>query len=488
MKYFEKIMQIASTPSEQLGRASRFLAFQIRLWPQCVRLLIKNRANQAAAALAYYTIFGIVPLAIVALLIFQSLPGSDDIGKKLKNGVYDYLNLSTIQLPTATEGEEQLSITSKIDEIVSEFFVKAEGKGAVTIVNILLVIYAATVLLSTIETSFNNIWHVAKGRPFLNRIINYWALLTLGPILLGAGIYVTAQVTILQQFKALNFAYVDADANHSDPLENTGYVADEDANHSDPLGNTGYVVDVNGDQEGSLGIGAKAFNYLLSTIFFSLLYFVLPNAKVNFKAAFWGAAIAALVWSLAKWLFSLYVTKFIPYNELYGTLGLIPLSVFWIFVTWLIVLFGLQITYTTQHLDTLDAARLAATKKSENYFVANDMTAINIAREIAIAFEKKKAPVAGELVANKLGLPAEFAEKMYNHLIRGNILIRASEPVPGLVPATDPENIKLSDIIHAVSEAGFAQGSFEKSPSIEKITDMYKQNFEQFTLKQVLDL
>src|SRR3989339_1409436 len=109
MKYLEKLMQIASTPSEQLGRASRFLAFQIRLWPQCARLLRNNHASQAAAALAYYTIFGVVPLAIVALLIFQSLPGSTEIGGKLKNTVYDYMNLSAIKFTTTTEtGEEKV--------------------------------------------------------------------------------------------------------------------------------------------------------------------------------------------------------------------------------------------------------------------------------------------------------------------------------------------------------------------------------------------
>ncbi|MHC4194705.1 MAG: hypothetical protein ACYSQZ_01925 [Planctomycetota bacterium] len=68
------LKKILTTPTAQLGRASRFAIFQIKLWSHCARLLNKNRSGQQAAALAYHTIFGIVPLAIVTLLIFQSFP------------------------------------------------------------------------------------------------------------------------------------------------------------------------------------------------------------------------------------------------------------------------------------------------------------------------------------------------------------------------------------------------------------------------------
>ncbi len=74
--------------------------------------------------------------------------------------------------------------------------------------------------------------------------------------------------------------------------------------------------------------------------------------------------MAALIWTGAKLVFRIYVTKFIPFQAVYGILGLIPLGVLWIYVTWLIVLFGLQLTFTTQHLKTLDAAQIAKMHKS----------------------------------------------------------------------------------------------------------------------------
>ncbi|HQA89883.1 MAG TPA: hypothetical protein PK316_09555, partial [Sedimentisphaerales bacterium] len=78
------LRNLSTTPTAQLGRASRFVAFQIKLWSHCIRLLKRNRAGQQAAALSYYTIFGIIPLAIVVLLIFQSFPAYQDIGARLK--------------------------------------------------------------------------------------------------------------------------------------------------------------------------------------------------------------------------------------------------------------------------------------------------------------------------------------------------------------------------------------------------------------------
>ena len=88
------LKKLLTTPTAELGRASRFLAFQVKLWVHCGRLLRVNRAGQQAAALAYQTIFGIVPLAIVMLLMFQGLEAYTDTGEKIKDFIYDQANLS----------------------------------------------------------------------------------------------------------------------------------------------------------------------------------------------------------------------------------------------------------------------------------------------------------------------------------------------------------------------------------------------------------
>jgi membrane protein len=196
--------------------------------------------------------------------------------------------------------------------------------------------------------------------------------------------------------------------------------------------------------------------------------------------------VAALVWTVVKGGFTLYVTEFIPYNEIYGVLGLIPLGVFWIFLSWLIVLFGLQLTYTTQHLTKLDEAEIAAAQKREEFFIANDLTVMNIVGEIASSFETGTGPVETGTIASKLDIPEELAEKILNHLVTTGILVRATEPRDGFVPAKAPANMKLSEIAEAIGQAGFGQ-SLEVPAGLRQVASEQREALSQYNLKQVLE-
>jgi membrane protein len=228
-------------------------------------------------------------------------------------------------------------------------------------------------------------------------------------------------------------------------------------------------------------------SYLLATAGFFVLYLVLPNAKVKVRAAIWGAAVAALVWMIAKWGFKLYVTEFIPYNEIYGALGLIPLGVFWIYLSWCIVLFGLQLTYTTQHLHTLDEAEIAAAKKSEEYFIASELTIMNIVGEIAGAFQSGGGVADPAAISNKLDMPAEFVEKILTLLVNAGLLVRVSEPKDGFMPARDPGSMKLADIAEAVSKAGFAQTTEEQTTGLQLVARLQREALSQYTVKQIIE-
>jgi membrane protein len=433
----DKLKALVSTPTAQLGRLGRFFVFQIKLWSHCARLLRTNRAGQQAAALSYHTIFGIVPLAIVVLLLFQLFPASEDAGKDLKTFIYEQMNLKAFEI--SSPAGESMELTEFIDQMVISFFTKA-NTGTIGIASALIVIWVALGLLGTIERAFNNIWQVSRGRSFLNRMINYWALLTLGPLLLGAGIYATTRFSSLGQV-----------------------------------------------QETVLSImGPLVLSYVIAVAAFFLLYFVLPNTKVKAKAALWGAVIAALVWVAAKNGFAYYVKEYEPYKTMYGVLALVPITVFWIYVTWLIVLFGLELTFTTQHLKTLDAAEIAAAQKREEHFIANDVTAINVVRHISAAFQERNAPAESEVVASKLNMPAELTERILNHLVGQGLLVKTSDPKVGFMPATDPANIRLSDISVALAAACFAQQTPDQPKLVDEVVASQKNILGRHNVEQML--
>lgn len=440
------LKELLTMPTAQLGRASRFLAFMVKLCVHCARLLEKNRAGQQAAALSYHTVFGIVPLAIVMLLIFQALPAYSHIADKIKDFVYDQANFSAFEsaAPDAEDSQQTVALTEHLDAIVAKFFA-ATHKGGVKYFSILLVIWAASGLLSTVEKAFNNIWHVGRGRSFLHRMINYWALLTLGPLVIGAGIYAGTE-------------YFDWS---SVPL---------------PVAQ-GILLDA----------VTALWSFMVAMVVLFLLYFVLPNTKVKAGAAIWGAAVAALVWVAVKNIYGVCVTEMKLYSTLYGVLALIPMTVMWIYITWLIVLFGLQLAFTTQHLNTLDAAEIASAQKRQDYFIANDLTAINVVREIAAAFVQNKAPVSGEVISSKLNIPAEFGDKILDHLVERGLIVRTSDPKVGYVLAKDPANIKLSEVAAVVAEVGFAQSPSDQPPGLDQIARSQRSALEQYSIKQILE-
>ena len=439
MLTFEKLL---ATPTTQLGKAGRFVVFQIKLWSHCARLLKTNRSGQVAAALSYHTIFGIVPLAIVTLLIFQSFPNYGQIEETIKNFVYNQANLSAFQssVPGKEGSEQTITLTKHLDDIIATFFA-GTNKGQIGLTSILFVIWAALALLMTIEKTFNNIWHVAAGRNFLHRVISYWTLLTLGPLILGTGIYIITQYSEIANIRETVLSH----------------------------------------------IGRTILSYIVATIALFLLYFVMPNTKVSFKAAIWGAVVAALVWMVAKGIYSYCITEFGLYRTVYGVMALIPMTVVWIYITWLTVLFGLHMTYTTQHLKTLDAAEIETPRKTEEHFIANDMTIINVVREIAEAFEDNQVPVPPDVICSKLAIPAELGQKILDHLVDSRVIVKTSEPEIGFLPARDPAHIKLSDITEALAAKGFAQPETEQPDNLLQIAQSQRNLLARHTLKEILN-
>lgn len=470
------LTKLLTMPTTQLGRATRFLILQVRLWVHCARLLRKNRAGQKAAALSYHTIFGLLPMAIVMLMVFQALPAYRGVGQKVQHFVYEQLQLTSIVLPAdpnsndsgqvvddssqMTDHSDQMSdegsaevqmdggaessltegprmLTDYLDDLVVKFF-SGVDKGSITLLGAVLVIWAALALLVNAERVFNEIWHVARGRSLINRIINYWALLTLGPLLLGVGLHLAGSHTALGQLqKTLSSSWL-------------------------PL----------------------LISYGIAMLGFFLVYFVLPNTKVDPRAALWGALVAALVWSLAKWGFRQYVTLVIPYSTIYGIIGLVPLAVLWIYVTWMIVLFGLQLSFTTQYLHTLSTGELSDARQHSDCFIANDVTLMNILRVVTANFETNQGPVPAETLCSRLEMPAGFGSKILRFLVDEGLLVKTSEPTVGFVPGRTPETVTLADISMIVAKASFSQNA--DSAALSQLLNDKRLAQTQTNLKQLL--
>ena len=106
-------------------------------------------------------------------------------------------------------------------------------------------------------------------------------------------------------------------------------------------------------------------------------------------------------------------------------------------------------------------------------------------RFICIAFEKKNVPVSSEIVCSQLNLPADFTEKILNHLVKAGLLLKITEPAPGFAPATTAENLNLAEIYDAVKGVAFVAPG-DESAVIKQITDNYRQSLTQYNVKNLM--
>lgn len=145
------------------------------------------------------------------------------------------------------------------------------------------------------------------------------------------------------------------------------------------------------------------------------------------------------------------------------------------------MLFGLELTFTTQNLQSLDTAAVAAAKRREDFFIASDLTVINIMREIAAAFEANQGAVSASVICSRLNIPAESGERILSLLLERGLVSKISEPGTGFLPAKDPANIKLSDIVAAVRPVGSVQ-----TTKLRQLADAQNNILTQYNLKQIL--
>jgi membrane protein len=242
--------------------------------------LNEERLPQVAGSLTFTTVLALVPMLTIALAIFTTFP----LFNSFRTSLEAYFIRSL--MPT--------SISNTILGYLTQFSSKATRLSAVGAVALIV---TAIAMMLTIDRAFNHIWRVKASRPFTQRIVVYWAVVTLGPLLIGASISVTSYV-----FTATN------DVVSQTPL----------------LGAALYTL----------------VSVLLTTGAFALLYMAVPNRLVDWRDAACGGLVAAVAFEIAKRIFVVFVSKFPTYTMIYGALAAMPIFLIWIYLSWLIILVG----------------------------------------------------------------------------------------------------------------------------------------------------
>lgn len=242
-----------------------------------------DRINVNAGYLAYITLLSIVPMLTVLLSVLSSFAVFADAG----NVIQDFVITNFV--PAAGE-----AVKTALAEFVA-------NTGKMTAVGGAFLFVAALMLISNIDKNLNYIWRIEQKRRAVFSFSMYWMVLTLGPILVGASIAATSYVTSLR--------FLDSTA-----------------------------------LSGIYDLLLRWLPLILSFFAFMGLYMLVPNKKVAPVNAAVGALIAALLFELSKKAFAAYITQFPSYQLIYGALAAIPILFVWVYLCWLIVLVGAEVT------------------------------------------------------------------------------------------------------------------------------------------------
>lgn len=246
----------------------------------------EQHIGQVAGSLTFTTVLSLVPMLAVALALLTAFP----LFAQLRIGFEQFMfeNL----MPAQTSG--------MVLKYINQFAAKAKG---LTVIGLVFLVMVSISMLLTIDKAFNHIWRVKKRRPLLQRVLVYWAVLTLGPLLLGVSLLATSYLAGVS----------------------TGLVSDVPF-----LGRA--VLEV--------------LPLLLTGGAYAALFVVVPNREVLWRDALIGGFIAAFLIELTKQGFALYVTKYPTYTAVYGAFAAIPIFFLWIFLSWLVTLFGATVAAT----------------------------------------------------------------------------------------------------------------------------------------------
>lgn len=187
---------------------------------------------------------------------------------------------------------------------------------------------------------------------------------------------------------------------------------------------------------------------------FSLVFKVLPNTRVEFKAAIKAGIVTLILFELVKWGYIRFQIGVNRINAIYGGFAALPLFLIWVQYSWFIVLFGAELSYAHQN-----AIHFEMEKEIENMSERiRKMLAILIMRHIVQHFVQKKTPPTPTTLSNELDVPLRVSRMITNHLLDANLIIETNNPEnlnePGLVPAYSDDKISVWDVWFAMENKG----------------------------------
>ena len=369
-----------------------------------VRGFQSENLQTKASALTYSTLLSIVPLLAVLLGIAKGFGFQGTVRQEL----FDYFPGHEMEL-------------NKAFEFVESYLAQAQG-------GVILLFYTVINLISSVEDTFNDIWQIQKSRPWYRKISDYLALFLVLPVLMTASSGLSIFMSTLQNSFLGQYLFFT------------------------PL----------------MELFLHIAPYIITTLAFTGLYVSLPNTKVRFVNGLVAGFIAGCAFQLFQFIYisgQIWVSK---YNAIYGSFAALPLLLLWLQLSWLICLFGAELSYASQNVKKFSFER-DSKSISRRY---KDFLTLLIASLIIKRFVKGEKPYTADELSDAYRIPIRITTQILYLLTELNIIIEVNygndDRVAYYQPAIDVNKITVSYLLTRMDEYGSENFKIDTSKLFSK--------------------
>lgn len=379
----------------QKGPLRRAVANVVKVVVIAVRTFLDDKVMTKAAALTYSTLFAIVPILALIFAVARGFGFENIVTSLLQNGIIG-------------ENESLNAVMQFIDG-----YMQYVSSGAFIGIGLLFLLFSVYSLADGIESNLNAIWHVKKSRGMGRKITDYFSLILLIPIgiicLSGLSVLASSILSRMQGFQLLG-----------------GFVQ--------------FLV--------------FALPYLVAGLIFTGFYIFMPNTKVKFKYAVIPGFIAGCLFQILQQLYFSGQLALSSYNQIYGGFAALPLFLFWLNISWSIILFGCQLAYVSQNNDHFNYFKEPdkISRKHEDFYCLMVMSLI------CKRFNEHKPALTRKELADQLHIPLRYVVSSLDTLTDAKLLetvLKGDEREPAYVPATDTKQLTVVKVLAAINNSGY---------------------------------
>ncbi len=375
-----------------------FFIRQLRIIILSFRGFTNNNGPLRASALTFYSLLSIVPVAAMAFGIAKGFGFEKHLQK---------------QLIERFPGQEE--IVHQVINFAHSLLENTKG-GAMAVIGLLALFWAVIKVLSHIEGAFNHIWEIKRARTFSRKFSDYISIMLVCPILVimsgSITVFITTQVMMIMEKTAL-------------------------------LGAVSFII----------YFLLKLVPYFLIWLLFTLVYLIMPNTKVKFRSGFIGGIIAGTIYQLIQWGYIDFQVGVARYNAIYGSFAALPLFLIWLQLSWMTVIFGAEVTFAHQNVDTYEFEP-DCLLISDQY---KELLTLQVIQLVVVNFSKGVSPLTAEGISKTLRIPIRLVNQIIFTLENSGLISNTrseNEREPSWQPSVDINLLTVNYVVDAINQKG----------------------------------